>query len=597
MENELVTIEIGSLQGPRYKSIQQLSWEGIPPFAILTGRNGSGKSQLLEFLALRLTGAARHQSQEAQSLSLRVTGLDVSPDKVVYIPSNWSMGGIPQVSFAELQNARTGYAHQYVQQSAGDINHQRHRAKLLRILGPDVHRKQPNELGIALKDDFSFLIDEANVSSALAHIFVAFRLKILKALEEGRSESDVVRQHGRPPWEVLNEILRAADFEYSVNSPVGTDLLSPFVVQLTSTRGDIVDAHNLSSGEQSILQVVLWLYYSQHHSEFPKVMLLDEPDAHLHPAMARQFLNVLHDVLVKKYGVRIILATHSPSTVAFAPEGSVFEMKRGSPAIRASPSKQYAIGLLTSGLLTVGEGTRFCFVEDHDDVGFYGAVRDVLTDFGPNKDPASIAPAPSIVFLPVCAGKGNGKVGGGCKVVAEWVRRFSGSGLSDAFRGIVDWDGRNEASGGVLVLPRYSFENYLLDPILIFVASLGTTRPIECEAISLQIGDEHLLKTFDSEHLQALADAVLSKFLRALPNLSSEDGEMRQVKFTAGVVLNYPRWLLEMRGKDLLQRARDAFGPHVVREGLLTALRRVRLVPIELAQLLMKLQDRSLGGG
>jgi recombinational DNA repair ATPase RecF len=41
----------------RYKSISTVAWENIPGFAVLTGRNGSGKTQLLEVLAYHFSGA------------------------------------------------------------------------------------------------------------------------------------------------------------------------------------------------------------------------------------------------------------------------------------------------------------------------------------------------------------------------------------------------------------------------------------------------------------------------------------------------------------------------------------------------------------
>jgi len=590
MSEEGFSIEIGSPSGAGYKSIRHLKWVDIPPLSILTGRNGSGKSQLLEFMALRLTDAARYQNPLAHAVAFKTAGVAFAPDQVVYIPSNWSLGGVPAVSLAEMRDARTNHPQQILQNAHGDINHQRRRAKLLRLLGPAVNL-QPHERQTVLKDDFSFLIDEANVSAALCHIFMAFRLKVLRELEAGLTEKDALLKHGRPPWETLNEVLKVAEFEYSVNSPVGVDLLDYYIVRLTSKSGEIVTPSDLSSGEQTILQVVLWLYYSQHHGEFPKLMLLDEPDAHLHPAMTRQFLAVLHEVLVKRYGVRIILATHSPSTVALAPEGSIFEMKRAGE-VQASPSKQHAIGLLTSGLLTVGEGTRFCFVEDHDDVKFYSVVRDLLSDFGPSRDPGSIAPAPSIVFLPVSAGKGSGKVPGGCKVVLEWVSRFSGSGLSDAFRGVIDWDGKNEAADGVLVLSRYSFENYLLDPISIYVALLDTSRSISVEGVRVTIGEEHLLKSLTPHSLQMLADVVIAKIRSTLSSLRAEDEELVDVAFTHGFSLKYPRWMLETRGKDLLSKAREAFGgANLTLDTLLTALKRTRLIPQDLSTLLKQLQQ------
>lgn len=46
-------IEIGGPDSATYKSIDHVVWDKIPPFAVLTGLNGSGKTQLLELLAYR----------------------------------------------------------------------------------------------------------------------------------------------------------------------------------------------------------------------------------------------------------------------------------------------------------------------------------------------------------------------------------------------------------------------------------------------------------------------------------------------------------------------------------------------------------------
>lgn len=75
---------------PRYKSIELVDWNDIPAFAILTGLNGSGKSQLLELLAFRLP-----QSQfpldwipdEARKAEVSIVGDTFGPHDVVYIPA------------------------------------------------------------------------------------------------------------------------------------------------------------------------------------------------------------------------------------------------------------------------------------------------------------------------------------------------------------------------------------------------------------------------------------------------------------------------------------------------------------------------------
>jgi hypothetical protein len=84
--------------------------------------------------------------------------------------------------------------------------------------------------------------------------------------------------------------------------------------------------------------------------------MLDEIDASLHPSMTRALLTTLQEVFVKRR-TRVILATHSPSTVALAPEGSVHVVHKG-PArqkIKLRPNKD-ALELLTEGFATLEDG-------------------------------------------------------------------------------------------------------------------------------------------------------------------------------------------------------------------------------------------------
>jgi ABC-type ATPase involved in cell division len=155
---------------------------------------------------------------------------------------------------------------------------------------------------------------------------VAHRLKLAEALERGTPGYDEDGESlGPAPWDVVNETLRVSSFPYEVISPIKTKLLDHYALRLKDRQTGIeIAALDLSSGEKVLLQLVLWLYTAGKVGHFPKLLLLDEPDAHLHPSMTTQFLDVISEVLVNRYGVRVIMTTHSPSTVALAPEGTVF---------------------------------------------------------------------------------------------------------------------------------------------------------------------------------------------------------------------------------------------------------------------------------
>jgi predicted ATPase len=162
----------------------------------------------------------------------------------------------------------------------------------------------------------------------------------------GKSKDDVKKEIGKPPWELVNEALQAAEFSYRITAP-DNNLLQNYHVRVEGMNDGVpMELNDLSSGEKAILRTILWFYNSKHNNLFPKLFLLDEPDAHLHPSMTRQFIDVLKTVLVDQYKVRVIFTTHSPSTVALAPEDSIFIMTRGQTRIGRPGSKAEAIGLV-----------------------------------------------------------------------------------------------------------------------------------------------------------------------------------------------------------------------------------------------------------
>ncbi|HTT99886.1 MAG TPA: AAA family ATPase, partial [Rhizomicrobium sp.] len=325
---------------------------------------------------------------------------------------------------------------------------------------------------------------------------------------------------------------------------------------------------------------------------FPKLFLLDEPDAHLHPSMTRQFIDVLKNVLVDQYGVRVILTTHSPSTVALAPEESLYVMSRDQPRIRKPSSKAEAIGLLTSGLVIVSPGTRFVLVEDESDVSFYNMVRDILADQGPSKDRLALKPAPSLVFMPASAGSRATKVGGGKDAVRQWVDKFDTPPLREMFHGIIDLDRGNTASTRVHVLNRYSFENYLVDPFVVLGVLIEDARTPAQLSLQISPGDEHLIRSLSTVVLQSVVDYIAEQVEPELGALNNDERLVSPVSFTSGISLGYPNWMLTRRGHDLVSIYQTIFGQNTITPPRLKkSFRRIRLVPLELAQIMSDLQN------
>lgn len=125
-------IEIG---GSGYKSIDTLVWDNVPPFAVLTGVNGAGKTQLLELLAYKLTDTEHPQLGNLSDVHVVVTGETIAPDAVAYLPNEWNLAN-PTLGIAEMQNAKQNlYGQLSPQNIRTDVSKKSMRARLERLLG------------------------------------------------------------------------------------------------------------------------------------------------------------------------------------------------------------------------------------------------------------------------------------------------------------------------------------------------------------------------------------------------------------------------------------------------------------------------------
>ena len=380
---------------------------------------------------------------------------------------------------------------------------------------------------------------------------------------------------------------------FEINDPSENGIRDGFQLKLThQILNEEISFNDLSSGEKVLISLVFYLYNSQEKKIFPKLLLLDEPDAHLHPSMSQQFLNVIKNVLVDKFGVQVIMTTHSPSTVILAPEESIYEMSRVEPRIIKSPSKNHSVSLLTAGLVYVGEGTKYFLVEDNDDVIFYSYVYNQLTL--ENKINADIP----LVFIPASTKDKSG----GKDVVQNWVGKLRESGIVNIINGLIDADSGNQVSDGVYKIDRYSIENYLIDPIIVYATLMDKEVNPVIEGINLTIGEEYKLKSLDIELLQKIADTIISIIEPELIekftdfNVDLEKNKV-EVEYSNGVKLQYPIWLLNRRGKTILNELYNSkFTSRVVNfTTLFKSFRKLNMFPNDLINKLIEIKNGANG--
>ncbi len=174
-----------------------------------------------------------------------------------------------------------------------------------------------------------------------------------------------------PPWIAINDLLAdmgrmtgARDtFRFEVTTPENQLIQMEgiqtftFVARLRNkTTGAICNFEQLSSGEKVLLALACSIFYANDLLMLPRALLLDEVDASLHPSMIRTLINAVQSAFVNK-GAKVVIATHSPTTVALASASSLYFVEAGQKQKKIrKTSKKEALTLLSEGFVTFDEG-------------------------------------------------------------------------------------------------------------------------------------------------------------------------------------------------------------------------------------------------
>ena len=366
------------------------------------------------------------------------------------------------------------------------------------------------------------------------------------------TNKEFVDRYGEPPWDFVNSVLEAANLDFRINHPPKYDDRPYEPILTDKIRNSQVKFNDLSSGERVLMSFALCLYYAGDRRQivdYPKILLFDEIDAPLHPSMTQSLLSTIQDVLVNRHGIKVILTTHSPSTVALAPEESLYAMYKTDQRRMQKTTKDKALSILTTGVPTLSidyENRRQVFVESHYDVQFYERLYEKLREH--------LIPEVSLNFIASGAG-GNGN----CEQVKDVVNKLKNGGSRTVY-GIIDWDLTNCGNERIKVLGkgnRYSIENYILDPVLV-AAFLLREKWIERSEIGLSMHENYTnFVTFDNTRLQGVADFVVNK---VKPHISSTvENDKLSCQYLGGQVISLPKWFLYTQGHGLETNLKNGF--------------------------------------
>jgi hypothetical protein len=280
------------------------------------------------------------------------------------------------------------------------------------------------------------------------------------------------------------------------------------------------------------------------------MILLDEVDAPLHPSMSKNLIQTIQDTLVASYGIKVILTTHSPSTVAMAPEESVYVMKPGQPGLHKS-SRAEALNILTVGVPTLAisyEGRRQIFVESPSDAKTYDAIYKLLKP--------RISSERSLEFIATGTRSATGiEKNTGCEVVKKIVSDLSAAGNQSVF-GLIDWDGHHQNTPRIAVLAegvRNGLENAVFDPLPIALL-ICRDFPAQKGIIGISLETNFIsFAQLDPTAMQAVVNRVSELVLGDAPP------ETSRVAYLGGMVLNVDTRYLTVDDHRLEERLMAAF--------------------------------------
>jgi len=396
----------------KHLSVGGINEIDIPDFTIITGLNGSGKTNFLKSIekgcisvddipnklikyynpsrfqvskmgsqsgeAIKLeastvmdfmSGKSDHEGGNYFRISQRIfEGIfDVKDDKNLEF---WAeREGPEEVKLYEEEMEKYVFSHPAFNQYPGSEALK----EFLKERRRPIHTLNKSEI----YGNFRYVKKESDiVKYNLSNLFTKYKvdafLWVHSAFEAGdeRNIKDLYKfyhKNFKPPWVYMNEIFAMMHdrgngeiFNFELTTPDDASLtldnfeFYKFSAEIVDkTDRSVRDFDNLSSGEKLLLALSISVFAIESEYGWPKLFLLDEVDASLHPSMTKALIETLEEYFIDR-GISVILATHSPSTVALSPSESIHVItKRGDELLITKEARGEAIQALTQGYMAI----------------------------------------------------------------------------------------------------------------------------------------------------------------------------------------------------------------------------------------------------
>lgn len=293
---------IDSIQIKNFKAIKDETFH-LGRFNVFVGANNSGKSSVLQAIQFAV-GAAQTGARYARrrNLSDPVIRFTANATSFIYLPIKDIEALIHNRTLTQTQ----GSSIDFFSENAGNTKIELKRGKNRNIT---VSMENSQLLGQLMNSQPYCVITPGVSGISISEDYKA-RAAVLKSATRGDSNFYLrnillLLKRQEAAWQQFNEKFHLFFPEYSLNINFDENLDEVIEVSATLPNGISLPIDALGTSALQILQILSYIYCFD-----PQMIILDEPDTHLHPNNQRKLISALNDIS-NEHDLQILLSTHS----------------------------------------------------------------------------------------------------------------------------------------------------------------------------------------------------------------------------------------------------------------------------------------------
>ncbi len=360
-------MELSKVTIKNFKAIQETAVE-LGAFTVIVGANGSGKSSVLQAMhwvfqsGRNPTVDTNKNSTDGSTLSEKNATYMPSPEyrNAGYGPEYGSFKSTPQLSLAIKGTAEDGAdlsASMWIKSARNEglsvhVPSNNPFVAKLRDRNREFSSYIPGLAGIPLSEEKrSKLIVHRQAAAGDANTVLRNVLLLLENVD--RDDQTGLKTVENFVSQVMGKLFLNVSFDEEKDQTIRAAFQTDAMQRADPKRTKPLELAGI--GFLQVIQIFAYLVYFR-----PVLLLVDEPDSHLHPTAQERLVRVLATA-ARQFGTQVILTTHSPSIIRALPaEARVVWMKDGKVQQNGDTlgRRMMGWGLLDKRILLLIEDTK-----------------------------------------------------------------------------------------------------------------------------------------------------------------------------------------------------------------------------------------------